>query len=67
MTVFIRFINSVKHGNLLSKADRFQYVSNPLNLLGLVRKAHEDWPKLMAYIRDSDTAKGMNNNRILKR
>ncbi|XP_037710498.1 prolyl 4-hydroxylase subunit alpha-2 [Drosophila subpulchrella] len=51
------FINSVKHKNLLSKADRFQYVSNPLNSLGLVRRAHEDWPKLIAYIRDSDSAK----------
>ncbi|XP_016963008.2 prolyl 4-hydroxylase subunit alpha-2 [Drosophila biarmipes] len=51
------FINSVKHGNLRYKVDRLQYVTNPLNSLRLVRRAHEDWPKLIAYIRDAEAVK----------
>jgi len=26
-----------------------------------VRRAHKDWPKLIAHIKDSEAAKGMNN------
>ncbi|KAH8350711.1 hypothetical protein KR084_004728 [Drosophila pseudotakahashii] len=50
-------INSVQHENLHGMEDRIQYLSNPLNTLGLVRRAHEDWPKLIAYIKDLDPAK----------
>ncbi|XP_041675519.1 prolyl 4-hydroxylase subunit alpha-2-like [Drosophila eugracilis] len=43
------FIDSVTGSNLNSKTDPIQYVSNPLNSFGLVRRAHEDWPKFIAY------------------
>ncbi|KAH8333868.1 hypothetical protein KR059_004041 [Drosophila kikkawai] len=45
------FTDSVKHKNLESKASRFEYVSNPLNAFELMRRAHEDWPKWMTYLR----------------
>ncbi|XP_017005365.2 prolyl 4-hydroxylase subunit alpha-2 [Drosophila takahashii] len=51
------FINSDEHENLHNTEDRIQYLSNPLNTLGLVRRAHEDWPKLIAYIKNPDPAK----------
>ncbi|KQS70624.1 prolyl 4-hydroxylase subunit alpha-1 [Drosophila erecta] len=46
------FINSITKEDQDLKVDRYKYVSNPLNCLGLVRRAHQDWPKLISYLRD---------------
>ncbi|XP_043662316.1 prolyl 4-hydroxylase subunit alpha-2 isoform X2 [Drosophila teissieri] len=45
-------INSITQNDLDHKMDRYKYVSNLLYSFGLVRRAHEDWPKLNSYLRD---------------
>ncbi|XP_034668643.1 prolyl 4-hydroxylase subunit alpha-2 [Drosophila subobscura] len=47
-----KYINSVALENLESEVSRVQYVANPLNSLGLLRRAHEDWPKWLNYIKE---------------
>ncbi|EDW87868.2 prolyl 4-hydroxylase subunit alpha-1 [Drosophila yakuba] len=46
------FINCITQENLPHKLDQYKYVSNPLNSFGLLRRAHQDWPKLTSYLRD---------------
>ncbi|XP_044315661.1 prolyl 4-hydroxylase subunit alpha-1 [Drosophila rhopaloa] len=51
------YIDSIENGHLVSKADRIHYVSNPLNSIRLVRRTREDWPKVIAYIRNQESVK----------
>ncbi|KAH8248745.1 hypothetical protein KR032_002902 [Drosophila birchii] len=51
-----KFTDSVNYKNIDSEANRIEYVSNPLNSFQLVRRAHEDWPIWMTYIRDQKNA-----------
>ncbi|XP_022219289.2 prolyl 4-hydroxylase subunit alpha-2 [Drosophila obscura] len=49
-----KYLLSVTHENLDSNMSRVQYVANPLNSLALMRRAHEDWPKWLSYIKDQE-------------
>ncbi|KMY88554.1 prolyl 4-hydroxylase subunit alpha-1 [Drosophila simulans] len=51
------FINSLNQDYLDHKVDRYKYVSDPRSSFGLVRRAHQDWPKLIAYLRDQENMK----------
>ncbi|KAH8282582.1 hypothetical protein KR054_008554 [Drosophila jambulina] len=46
-----KFTDSIEHKNLDTEANRLEYIFNPLTSFQLVRRAHEDWPKWMTYIR----------------
>ncbi|XP_052837781.1 prolyl 4-hydroxylase subunit alpha-1 isoform X1 [Drosophila gunungcola] len=50
--MYSKFIDSVTYESNGGKADRIRYVSNPLNFFRLVRRTHEDWSKLITFIRD---------------
>ncbi|KAH8305479.1 hypothetical protein KR018_009587 [Drosophila ironensis] len=47
------YINTVAYKDV----DGDDYVNNPLKSFGLVRRSHEDWPKLMAFIKDQGGSK----------
>ncbi|XP_030372848.1 prolyl 4-hydroxylase subunit alpha-2-like isoform X1 [Scaptodrosophila lebanonensis] len=40
-----------KHPELENEQQRTQFVANPLNAFGLVRRAHEDWSKVLDFIK----------------
>ncbi|XP_030372847.1 prolyl 4-hydroxylase subunit alpha-2-like isoform X3 [Scaptodrosophila lebanonensis] len=40
-----------KHPELETEQQRTQFVANPLNAFGLVRRAHEDWSKVLDFIK----------------
>ncbi|EDW37344.1 GL20516 [Drosophila persimilis] len=54
-----KYLCSVAHENLDRLESRVQYVANPLNALGLLRRAHEDWPKWLSYIKDQEDVEKM--------
>ncbi|KAH8260824.1 hypothetical protein KR038_003841 [Drosophila bunnanda] len=56
-----KLTDSVKHINLDSEVSQIEYMSNPLNSFQLVRRAHEDWPKWINYIR---TQKNYEDNQL---
>ncbi|XP_017155139.1 prolyl 4-hydroxylase subunit alpha-2 [Drosophila miranda] len=54
-----KYLCSVAHVDLDRIESRVQYVANPLNALGLLRRAHEDWPKWLSYIKDREDVEKM--------
>ncbi|EDV31629.2 uncharacterized protein Dana_GF14452 [Drosophila ananassae] len=53
----VKFLKKYLESLTRENIDSEKYVKNPLNIFGLVRRSHEDWPKINAYIRSNDSFK----------
>ncbi|KAH8260430.1 hypothetical protein KR026_012257 [Drosophila bipectinata] len=51
------FLRKYLESIALENTDSDEYINNPLKLFDLVRRFHEDWPKVMAYIKNNESFK----------
>ncbi|KAH8334808.1 hypothetical protein KR074_010744, partial [Drosophila pseudoananassae] len=47
LNLYLDFLKRPKHS---TQKEREKFVSNPLNAFGLMRRLHQDWPKLQNYV-----------------